>query len=498
MNGLVQSSETEAGRGPGFKTWSGLSFTLAGFGMAASTAAALFTYALLHEPLESVGAAVVSHLTSAKCTAIAQTLAGLSIARSDTLNGAMPEERTEPDRSTVIGVVTPATWGLDQYHAQSVSPQQSLRILQQLPGLGAGGSPAAAADVTSKANSALTGQLQRHRCTELAYGLSPQAVRVYAVPSPLRDQRRQSRAAERWIALLYGPWPAGGQQKFAFALVDLHDSTLEISGHHQSLAQLFPAGGGKLQMRVTVGPAAVLAKQLTQHTLSGGLNLDDQKLAGLRIVPFANQMVSTELGVDHGVLDRLSRCSALFVLAMGLLATAAVVVVSRRSEVALRRLNEILLRESRTDGLTRVANRRAWDEALSMEESRRQRHGHRYGLIVVDLDDFKQINDQQGHLQGDQVLQTAASLLVGQLRSTDVLARVGGDEFALLIFNPSADGLQDLCERLHEALEEAGIRASIGSALSEPQTTLDQTWAEADAAMYQVKTSEPSTSVSVS
>ena len=117
---------------------------------------------------------------------------------------------------------------------------------------------------------------------------------------------------------------------------------------------------------------------------------------------------------------------------------------------------------------------------------------------MVDLDDFKQINDQQGHLQGDQVLQTAASLLVEQLRSTDLLARVGGDEFALLIFNPSADGLQDLCERLHEALEEAGIRASIGSALSEPQTTLDQTWAEADAAMYQVKTSEPSTSVSVS
>ena len=153
----------------------------------------------------------------------------------------------------------------------------------------------------------------------------------------------------------------------------------------------------------------------------------------------------------------------------------------------LVRLNGALLRESRTDGLTRIANRRAWDESLNLEESRRQRHGHQIGLVVVDLDGFKQINDEQGHQMGDQVLKIAASQLGDQMRSTDLLARVGGDEFALMVFNPSAAGLDELVDRLREALQACGVQASIGAAMSEPRTTLEQTWAKADEAMYTYK-----------
>ena len=152
-----------------------------------------------------------------------------------------------------------------------------------------------------------------------------------------------------------------------------------------------------------------------------------------------------------------------------------------------RDINGALLRESRTDGLTRIANRRAWDESLNLEESRRQRHGHQYGLVVVDLDGFKQINDEQGHQMGDQVLQIAASQLSAQMRSTDLLARVGGDEFALMVFNPSASGLDELIDRLRNALQACGVQASIGAAMSEPRTTLEQTWAKADEAMYTYK-----------
>jgi len=86
--------------------------------------------------------------------------------------------------------------------------------------------------------------------------------------------------------------------------------------------------------------------------------------------------------------------------------------------------------------------------------------------------------------------------LANQQRSTDMLARVGGDEFALLIFNPSAAGLDELRERLSEALLKSGIQASIGSALSEPQATLEQTWAKADASMYAVKTGAPTPTAS--
>ena len=95
--------------------------------------------------------------------------------------------------------------------------------------------------------------------------------------------------------------------------------------------------------------------------------------------------------------------------------------------------------------------------------------------MVVDLDGFKQINDEQGHQMGDQVLQIAASQLSDQMRSTDLLARVGGDEFALMVFNPSASGLDELIDRLRDALQACGVQASIGAAMSEPRITLEQT-----------------------
>jgi len=217
---------------------------------------------------------------------------------------------------------------------------------------------------------------------------------------------------------------------------------------------------------------------------------EDHKLLGLRIIPFANQFLRAELSVDHRKLDRLARRTGSFVFLMGLLSTSAVVLISRRTELKLRRLNRALLQESRTDGLTRLANRRAWDEALQREEGRRQRHGHRYGLVVVDLDGFKRINDARGHQMGDQVLQAAAAGMAAVLRETDLLARVGGDEFAVLSFNPTPEGLRGLQERLQQALEQAGIQASIGVALSRGQATLEQTWAEADGAMYHCKSGQ--------
>ncbi|MFM7315240.1 MAG: GGDEF domain-containing protein, partial [Cyanobium sp.] len=175
------------------------------------------------------------------------------------------------------------------------------------------------------------------------------------------------------------------------------------------------------------------------------------------------------------------------VFLLGLLATSCVVVISRLSELKLRTFNQALLRESRTDGLTGLANRRGWDEALQREEGRRQRYGYGYGIVVIDLDGFKQINDLQGHAQGDAVLINAAQAMREVVRDTDLLARVGGDEFTVLSLDPTSRGLTELVTRLRTALQQAGIQASIGSAMSAPQTTLDQTWSEADASMYRSK-----------
>ena len=498
MSGLHRTSDTLEARVLQLSGCSKLCVALAAFGLVVSSAAALFTYRILHEPLESVGAAVVSHLASSKCTAIARTLAGLSVARSDALNGEPGGERTQPDEHTVLGVVTPASWTLEDFHSSAISEATALKILRSLPLQSAaeGTSGTTMATTLRRAGADVLQELEEHRCTQLGYGLSPTAVRVYAIDAPAGAHRHGGETESSWLVFLYGPWQAGSERKTAFALVDLHGSTMEISGHDPNLREFFPAGGGKLRMDIGVSPPSVLRNQLSLHRSMPGLDTEDQKLLGLRIVPFANQVVTTQIGIDHDLLDRLSRRSSAFVFLMGLLATAAVVLVSRSAEVTQRRLNQALLEESRTDGLTRVANRRAWDEVLSMEEGRRQRYGHSYGLVVVDLDGFKQINDQQGHQVGDQVLQTAAAQLADQLRSTDLLARVGGDEFALLIFNPSAAGLDELRERLSEALLKSGIQASIGSALSEPQATLEQTWAKADASMYAVKTAAPTPTAS--
>ena len=461
-----------------------LSGLLAGIGMVVTAGAAFFTYQLLHEPLETVGASVVSHLASSKCTAIARTLSGLSIARSDVQGGEPEGERTAPDPNATIGVITLGSGRLEDYHSSSLSRRDAEQILRQLP-LDPSRDPGSQSVRTAldSASSGLKADLDQHHCNELGYGLDPLAVRAY----PIQGK------ASGWMAFLYGPWTIRGERKASFALVNLSASLLAISGHDQdtTLQQFFPSGGGggDLQVGMLVNPAGVLKDEASLHQALPKLDLEeeDQKLMGLRIVPFANQLVSTQLSIDHGTLNGISWRAAGLVFLMGLLATSTVVLVSRRSEIRLRRLNEALLRESRTDGLTRIANRRAWDEALNLEESRRQRHGHQYGLVVIDLNGFKQINDDQGHQMGDQVLQIAASQMSAQLRSSDLLARVGGDEFALLIVNPSPEGLGDFVERLRQALRQSGVDASIGAALSEERTTLEQTWAKADEAMYAVK-----------
>lgn len=463
-----------------------LCLILAAIGLSMTTAASLYTYRILHEPLESVGASVVSHLASAKCTAIARTLTALSVTRSDVLHAEPEGERTDPDPNASIGVVTPGRWALEDFHSTSLTADQTLAILKGLPVQNPDdGERRAVQTKLRRATRELSADLHQHRCNQLGYGLNPSAVRVYPIPG----------RPSNWLAFLYGPLTIRGQEKTAFALVDLSSSTLEISGHDQTLQELFPSGGGQVTTAVKLSPASVLTNQISLHQDLPDLDEEDHKLLSLRIVPFANQLVSSEFSINHAALDRISRRAAALVFVMGLLATTAVVLISRSSEVRLRRLNQALLGESRTDSLTRIANRRAWDEALALEQSRRQRHDRPYGLVVVDLNGFKQINDQQGHLIGDQVLQSAASQLASQLRSSDLLARVGGDEFALLVFNPTAQGLEDLVERLGRTLKRAGIEASIGSSLSEANASLDQAWAQADQAMYRVKSGAPGSSL---
>jgi diguanylate cyclase (GGDEF)-like protein len=124
---------------------------------------------------------------------------------------------------------------------------------------------------------------------------------------------------------------------------------------------------------------------------------------------------------------------------------------------ALTRLHDRVAEQAITDPLTGLWNRRYMAETLDREVSRALRFGHPISLIILDVDDFKDINDGRGHLQGDRVLEAVADVVRDATRSIDVAARYGGDELALILVETDRNGATVLAERLCEAARETEI-----------------------------------------
>ncbi len=167
--------------------------------------------------------------------------------------------------------------------------------------------------------------------------------------------------------------------------------------------------------------------------------------------------------------------------------------------VALRncQLFQLVQHQARTDSLTQLANRQAFFEALEREVERAMRYGGRLTVAVADIDRFKQVNDSFGHLAGDYVLQETAYILASSVRATDLVARYGGDEFALLFPESGLEAAQVVVERIQNRLREHVFRyqgqalhaeVSIGLAeLPDAGSTATELLRRADAAMYREK-----------
>jgi diguanylate cyclase (GGDEF)-like protein len=140
-----------------------------------------------------------------------------------------------------------------------------------------------------------------------------------------------------------------------------------------------------------------------------------------------------------------------------------------------------------TDPLTGIVNRRAWEQLLEHEEFRCARYGHPAAIFSVDIDNLKQTNDAKGHAAGDELLRTTARALGLAIRHRDTIARVGGDEFAILAIECDGRAATTLAERLRIALELDSIEASLGFAARRPGGGLERSWLEADDAMYRDK-----------
>ncbi len=166
------------------------------------------------------------------------------------------------------------------------------------------------------------------------------------------------------------------------------------------------------------------------------------------------------------------------VLTASLLAHEAAAVISRADLIAN------LTDEAHTDPLTRLPNRRAWDARLNLAIS----DGQPVAVALIDLDHFKQFNDTHGHPEGDRLLREAADAWRAELRPTDFLARIGGEEFGLLVFSADADRARQMMDRVRGRIPYDQT-CSAGIAFRETGETATSLVERADRALYEAKAS---------
>ncbi len=212
--------------------------------------------------------------------------------------------------------------------------------------------------------------------------------------------------------------------------------------------------------------------------------------------------------IGGGALDARTdpqRCGALSGLAQGVNDMAQQVAMTQqelREQVALatrelRQQKEAAELAARLDALTQVLGRRGFTEQAHTEIQRCIRYQHPLSLLMIDIDHFKTINDTHGHATGDAVLLHFAQLLSRELRENDMIGRIGGEEFAVLLPNSGADQASRVAERMRAATEQTQIlvrgqplhfTASFGVAEFQPQElSLESLMARADAALYEAK-----------
>ncbi len=258
---------------------------------------------------------------------------------------------------------------------------------------------------------------------------------------------------------------AGDAEAIAFAQLDLEDrgarrGQLLVSA---TTAPEFAAELKRLTKRDLVvngsgGPLAATAEVPTTDVEAGettDLELDEGDYrAHLLSLNGEREESVLLLGPRNDDGLAIERPVAALLAAFLLVAIALAYVLAR----ALTGLHTQVAQQAITDPLTGLSNRRRLDQQLRREVERALRFGHELSLLIVDADNFKQINDEHGHVIGDAVLETIADVLRSTTRTIDITARYGGDEMALVLLETGAQGATILADRLRENVRTAKIR----------------------------------------
>ncbi|ASP48384.1 sensor domain-containing diguanylate cyclase [Cognaticolwellia beringensis] len=166
-------------------------------------------------------------------------------------------------------------------------------------------------------------------------------------------------------------------------------------------------------------------------------------------------------------------------------------------QTQLNKVLQELALASRVDGLTQAFNRKHWEECLAAEFSRAQRYKQTLALVMLDLDEFKLLNDTYGHQGGDKVLIDTSKAINEMLRMGDLFGRYGGEEFAVILPNTDLKGAKDVAERIRKTIEGNAIHyqdqmirvtVSIGVAvMDEADARYESLISHADIALYKAK-----------
>ncbi|MAG76589.1 MAG: diguanylate cyclase [Colwelliaceae bacterium] len=166
-------------------------------------------------------------------------------------------------------------------------------------------------------------------------------------------------------------------------------------------------------------------------------------------------------------------------------------------KLELEKANKDLALLSQTDGLTKLFNRTHWERCLRAEFKRWTRSKNPSCLVMIDIDHFKKINDEYGHVVGDETIRHISALIREQVRETDVSGRYGGEEFAILLSDTTLDNAHVFAERLRQTVEasvvkynDIDLKYTISAGVSEINEAIStyEAWIEcADAALYQSK-----------
>jgi diguanylate cyclase (GGDEF)-like protein len=267
---------------------------------------------------------------------------------------------------------------------------------------------------------------------------------------------------------------AGGPDAVAFASIRLAQSgqqsgTLRVS---ETAARDYVAEVGRLTRREVVmsrsGRVVGATVEAPVDVLDPGetedIRIDGREFRAHRetLDPVDEETLLILGPSKEGGFLPIGRSAALVIIGFLLLAGTLGYVLTR----ALARLHARVAEQAETDPLTGVFNRRRFWDQLSREVERALRFHHQLSLLIFDVDDFKRINDEHGHLTGDEVIKTMGRVAGEVARSIDFAARYGGDEFAIILIETDAEGAATFAERLRSTVRETEIPVKSGGTLT--------------------------------